>query len=125
MSILFLDDDLKRCASFKSSVPSAKIVTNVEDCIAEFERDKDAEWDIVLLDHDLNEETYVNPKSVNCGMEVVRWIIKNEPIIFRIIIHSYNTEAAEMMRKALKKAKYKVDCVPFNKINEKIKGLVV
>lgn len=61
-----------------------------------------APYDLVHLDHDLTEETFVDSSRTDCGMEVVRWIIRNKPEIKRIIVHTMNTPAGHEMVRTLR-----------------------
>jgi len=118
--ILFLDDDLNRCDSFKRKVPHAKFVHTAQQCINKL---KEGDWELVCLDHDLGGEIYVDTEREDCGMEVVRWIVANEPKIDKIIIHSYNSSAAYMMKNLLKDDGYDVDYVPFSLLLENIQEI--
>ena len=120
MATLFLDDNKERIKKIKNSVPyTITIVTTTEACISKLEED---EWDLVFLDHDLNGEVYVDSGRKDCGMEVVRWIIKNQPIIRNIIIHTHNTEAGLLMLKQLQSAKYKANYIPFDNLISQLTG---
>ena len=120
--ILFLDDSKEHIKSFKRKVPSATTVMTAQDCINKLSI-PDSEWDIVFLDHDLGGEVYVDSNREDCGMEVVRWIIENEPFIRQIIIHSLNTPAALEMRDKLRQARYQTICIPFTDLIHKVKEL--
>ena len=87
-------------------MPFAKIVKCADDCIDQLERG--GPWDILFLDHDLDGEAYVDPSEPNTGSEVVRWIVKNKPVIGEIIIHTHNEGASVNMAKDLYMANYKV-----------------
>lgn len=113
MSTLFLDDSKERCKAIKSVIPYITIVHTVEECI---EKLKEEEWDLVFLDHDLGNEIYVDSKREDTGMEVVRWIIKNQPIIRHIIVHTLNTSAGIVMAKDLNKAKYEAVYLPYTQL---------
>ena len=60
-------------------------------------------FDLVYLDHDLGEETFVDSDRKDCGMEVVRWIVANKPKIGEIVVHTMNTPAGHGMVRALRK----------------------
>jgi len=116
--ILFLDDSLDRISIFKQHFPSTVVATTAKDCI---ERLKDPiEWSVVLLDHDLNDEIFVDSDRKDCGMEVVRWICKEKPILGKIIIHTHNYIASLLMFNTLSKASYDVQMIPFDQLLEKI-----
>lgn len=109
-SILFLDDCLRRCRRFKSQFPAAEIVHTVAECIAAMQRQA---WDEVELDHDLDEQTYCDSDSPDCGMEVVRWVLLNSPDVRTFVVHTCNEIAGPIMVKALESAGYRVVYAPF------------
>jgi len=74
---------------------------------------KNKEFDIVFLDHDLGGEHFVNSEREDCGMEVVRWIMQNEPVIELIVVHSWNIPAAKRMTENLLDSGYSVSVSPF------------
>ncbi len=114
MNILFLDDDQKRrihASNEWAATNKLPLVINVPECIEALGR-KD-EWDIVSLDHDLEGEVYVDSSRKDCGMEVVRWIEKNEPNVKMFIVHTWNFFAAMEMTKRLRLAGYTVSQNPY------------
>jgi len=108
--LLFLDDCPNRCKKFRSSCPYATIVHTAVDAIARIEAQH---WDIVSLDHDLGGEAYVDSKREDCGMEVVRFIVANQPKIHKVIVHSSNGPARLNMVSLLKQAGYVVQDASF------------
>jgi hypothetical protein len=110
MNVLFLDDSLGRQKDFRRHYPSAKIVATVSTCVEALQSE---DWDVVFLDHDLGNETYVNSTREDCGMEVARWIIENRPSIGTIVCHSLNEPARKEMVHKLADADYKVFNIPF------------
>jgi DNA-binding NarL/FixJ family response regulator len=112
MNVLILEDAQYRIKDFRSYMPFAKIIKHADDCIEQLEKAEEP-WDILFLDHDLDNQTYVDPEEFNTGSEVVRWIVKNKPEIKQIIIHSHNEEAGESMRRDLYLAGYNVKRHPF------------
>lgn len=107
LRILFLDDRSKRIhAALKKYVDhDLTIVTTVKECI---EKISNEEWDQIRLDHDLNYESFVNPDRSDCGMEVVRFMVKNRRFLMpgtrNIYIHTSNTAAAFLMGEKLVEA---------------------
>ena len=70
----------------------------------------------VSLDHDLNGRTYVHSDREDCGMEVVRWLVKQKVSDFDgciFVIHTWNEIAAPKMYNKLKNKGFKVKCQPF------------
>lgn len=65
-------------------------VETVEECK---ERLSNQVFDLVLLDHDLNGEIFVDPSRKDCGTEIARWwnskenLNKDQPVI----VHSKNS----------------------------------
>lgn len=108
LEVLFLDDNAARTAAFRSSVPFATLTSTAKECIEELKKTPEQGWDVVFLDHDLENEIYVDGERDDCGMEVVRWIVKNKPQIKKIIVHTHNTKAGLLMEDALKNAGYNV-----------------
>jgi len=118
MATLFLDDDSGRSRAFKKLVPyKVDFVESAADCIKKLGEE---EWDLVFLDHDLGGETYVDSGREDCGMEVVRWILDNQPIVRHIIVHTHNEEAGKEMVSKLKGASYKVEYIPFNSLVQRL-----
>jgi len=95
-------------------VPSAILTQTAAQCIEQL---KSATWDIVFLDHDLEGEIYVDSSRDDCGMEVVRWIVENEPEIKKVIVHTHNTKAGCLMEEALLDAGYDVEYRKFGSID--------
>jgi Cyclic-phosphate processing Receiver domain len=109
---LFLDDDPERASAFLEQHPDAVWVQTVAECV-----EKLAEaWDEIHLDHDLGGEHYVTVDREDCGMEVVRWLVK-EPRKHlrraRFTIHSHNIAAAFEMVMRLQGLGYRVEARPF------------
>jgi hypothetical protein len=111
--ILFLDDDASRTKAFKSRVPSALTAENAKDFIELLKKIEGDEPVQAFLDHDLGGEVYVDSSRENTGMEVVRWIVANNPKIMDIVVHSHNGPAAARMVVALCDAGYEARAIPF------------
>ena len=69
---------------------------------------------LLMLDHDLGGEIYVDTNYSNTGSEVVRWIEINKPRIKEIIVHSYNHSAGTMMTETLVSCGYDAKRIPFD-----------
>lgn len=110
MTILFLDDNPERTKRFLSAYPTAETVTTAEECI---EKLKTKQYHVVLLDHDLGGEAWVDSSRDDTGMAVVRWIQKNKVEVQHFIVHSHNTPAGEEMTKKLVDAGYAARYKPF------------
>ncbi len=115
MKILFLDDSMVRQHKrFQhKGDDDLRQVWTASECIqalANYER-----FDLVSLDHDLEDNPYCDPKMQNCGTTVAKFIAETKPEIGEIIIHSMNHIQAPKMVDMLKKAGYeKVSWQPFN-----------
>lgn len=119
MSMLFLDDSPLRREKFKLCFPHATMVETVAECIEALEERK---WKRVYLDHDLNNEAWVDSRRDDCGMEVVRWIAANKPLVKQIIVHSHNHKAAPVMQALLEDAGYSTRRIPFKNLLRSIRG---
>ena len=115
MNILFLDDDLDRTKIFLLNVLNAHTVETAMECISVLQSKE--EWDYVLLDHDLGGNIFVDSDREDCGMEVIRWIVKNKPIIKQVVVHSFNPDASKEMILKLRDAGYDAIPVPFYLFN--------
>jgi len=114
--LLFLDDDPNRAAiTYQRMSPEERQKTiwcqTVEETIVTL-RDYKDELEVVMLDHDLGGQTYVNSKREDCGMEVIRYLEKyqNENpkefeafVDVNFIVHTYNTYAGHKMVERLQK----------------------
>lgn len=116
-NVLFLDDDNTRTKEFVSCFPFAKTAENTKQIIAliEAEAEKERMIDYLFLDHDLGGAVYVDSKSTDCGMEVVRQIIAKDlhKWLDCVIVHSLNEPAARLMCKALDEKGVLVERYPF------------
>jgi len=61
-------------------------------------------FDIILLDHDLGDEVYVDSNEVNTGYQFAKFIAEKDLAKSFIIIHSLNIVGAENMKVVLKTA---------------------
>lgn len=107
---LFLDDDVTRQARARKLWPACTIVETAADCIAHL---KGVQFTLVMLDHDLGGEQFVDSKREDCGMEVVRWMVANKPKVGQVVIHSFNPPAAAIMKQDLINAGYDAHYIPF------------
>lgn len=120
--IIVLEDNEERIKKFIELFPSAVITRTAKECIDILERQiarhgmsySNKSCDLLMLDHDLGGEIYVNPNNFNTGSEVVRWIEKNKPSIKEIIVHSYNSSASEGMVDVLARSGYNAKRQPFD-----------
>lgn len=108
--LLFLDDSPDRAKVFLDKYPGAKWVTTAADCITAL---RSQPWHTIFLDHDLGGQSMVDSNREDCGMEVVRWMVLNRPIVKQVIIHSWNTPAARRMIEDLRRREYNARYSPF------------
>jgi hypothetical protein len=109
---LFLDDDPERASLFLKRHPDAVWVQTVPDCLEKLAES----WDEIHLDHDLGGEHFVDVSRDDCGMEVVRWLMKTPRKHLRrskFTVHSHNIVAAFEMVMNLQAMGYHVDARPF------------
>ncbi len=111
LDVLFLDDNEERTKRFKSRHPYTLTTETAEECIEKMQSRKS--WDVVMLDHDLGGEVFVDSGREDCGMEVVRWMVANKPEIGEIIAHTCNEPAGKEMVAKLRDAGYTARWVPF------------
>lgn len=104
MKILFLDDSLERRKNFLHNSIGHDVYPAVTALDAiEIMNQEENKWDLICLDHDLGDETYVDSDREDCGMEVARWMTKNKINVGQIIVHTLNHPAGRTMVDLLKK----------------------
>ena len=104
--VLILDDDESRFKSFKARFEDIHDITNpfsdidycktAKDCIDKLSKNN---YSVVMLDHDLSEETDQNIEGENTGSEVARWISRNPYKIenTKVIVHSLSVDGSKNM----------------------------
>lgn len=123
MRILFLDDMLVRWELFKAEVhlfnPSFTTiyVQNSDDAISILKNQ--AKFDVVFLDHDLEDAHYVTGKgrSEKTGKDVAKFIttLPRTKMPDLVVIHSWNPDGAEAMKYILATRNIVNMCYPFEK----------
>jgi len=116
--IFVLEDNEIRIDFFKKICAACTLViaTNAEEAIKLL---KQNEYDIILLDHDLGGEIYVNSNEQNTGFQVVKYMILNKlQQNSYIIIHSMNYIGAKLMLQNLLTNGYEAEIIPFSFILE-------
>lgn len=118
--ILFLDDMEVRWRGFwngaKLAFPGSEIVwaQTAKEAITHL---SEGVWDLVSLDHDLDQDHYDNPGfcGEGSGTEVVQWIAKNAERFgtTKFVIHSLNSVAWPRMVQDLRDAGLMVKRIPF------------
>lgn len=99
--VLFLDDKQCRVDTFVRYAPQATIVRSAREASAAL---ASGPWDLVFLDHDLNDAWTVPEaeRETNSGTHVAEWIAEHRPQVRRLVIHSTNDPAARRMRDILR-----------------------
>src|ERR1041385_7278567 len=115
MKILFLDDSKQRYYSFVRNNVTAfvDLALTSEKAIQLL---KIRQYDVIMLDHDLENEHYVNQHSdEKTGQEVANYIAanKNNFLDCLIVCHSLNFHGRSKMIKTLQEAELKVLDKPF------------
>jgi hypothetical protein len=113
--ILFLDDSLIRTKRFQQACPSALCAFTAEGIISILRGV--GKVDYLFLDHDLGDETFVDSRRPDTGMEVVRWIEENRPDLGVVFVHSLNPYARKEMVARLKDAGYEASEAPFSNLD--------
>lgn len=105
MKMLFVDDMAERfdhlVTRWKGPIQWVVSASEAIDVLGQDTFDAD----IVSLDHDLASEHYIRACSANsgCGCDIVDWICENADKFREVmfVIHSWNSEAAQRMYRAL------------------------
>ena len=118
--ILFMDDSPERAAlAYQRMTPEDQQHTiwckSASECISVL-RDYADRLKKVYLDHDLGGDEVTHPGNENSGMEVVRFLEKQEQYDFEgclFIVHSFNSYAGPRMAERLAHAGYVAKYEPF------------
>lgn len=124
MKILILEDNKYRIEHFKNMLNKKFIeceivfTDNVKKAKKIF---NDNQWDIIFLDHDLDDRVYVDSNEPNTGYQFAKFLNKNlSNTIPIIIIHTLNPVGARNMMNELKTARY----IPFHLIQSFIENQI-
>jgi CheY-like chemotaxis protein len=100
MKILIVEDDNERIKWFRSEFSWADlhIYEDAQPAIEKLE--KDSEWDVIFLDHDLGWRVFVASSDSNTGYQVAKKIAELG-IKAPVIIHSQNIIGADNIKDAL------------------------
>jgi len=101
MRILILEDDPKRIGWFKEFTEGHR-ADFVEDAVLAIMAVHRIKYDVIFLDHDLDERVYVPSEEPNTGYQVAKAIpssINNDTIV---VIHSHNDAGVKKMASVLK-----------------------
>jgi CheY-like chemotaxis protein len=103
MKVLILEDDPERMKSF-ASLFSKDVIHHAEHSHEAIELLKNNFYDLICLDHDLG-GTQINFDPEDCGTIVAEYL-HDHPTEAEIIIHSYNTPAAQTMMSLIPSAQH-------------------
>ena len=127
MKVFVLEDDPNRIETIKNRFGKKAnfiFTVNIQEAKEKF-NPVNENYDLIMLDHDLGGQVYVDSKENNTGAEFCRWILKNKFNLPQVIIHSHNIVGAEIMEEYLIKGGHNVLKIPFgNLINLWDKGLL-
>lgn len=134
MKILLLEDDMNRVEQFRKRVDELSEQNthkeepfelihfeDAESCITELK--KGSLFHLILLDHDLGGEIYVDTAKKNTGSEVARWLTLNydfKTLNTIVLTHTLNQPAAQHIMALIPGAVY----VPFIWQKEKFHKII-
>lgn len=114
MRIFILEDDRQRNLLFRDV--AFGLDATFSESYAEAIQKYNPPYDVIFLDHDLGDRTYVHSDDENTGASFARWMppapAVNAPLV---IVHSYNPDGAENMRRTLEQKGYETHYIPFGK----------
>lgn len=117
MKIFVLEDGIRRTKAFKNACIGhhLDLVDNVEEAQILLMQN---EYDLIFLDHDLDDKSFVDPDEPNTGTQLAKFLRKNSRnnvyindnlINAKIIIHTHNPNGVDHMKWYLPDA----ICIPF------------
>jgi hypothetical protein len=109
MKVFILEDDPYRNAAFESALEGHDLTMHID--VASAISAYDPPYDLMLLDHDLGGEVYVNSEEFNTGYTFCEFLVSNPKATDRavsVIVHSWNPEGGAAMGRLLHSAGYTV-----------------
>lgn len=103
-TVLFLDDRIERVRRFLERCALPVVVVRTANQ-AKFWLGRES-WDVVFLDHDLNDEPHSSNPETNSGTHLAQWMAEYRPKCHRIVIHSTSPESAKRIQRILRGAGY-------------------
>jgi hypothetical protein len=102
---LILEDSFARIDTFRRKLEKdydLYFFDNVKDSIEALQIM--GPFNIVFLDHDLDDKIYVNSNEANTGYQLAKYISENNLKFDQIIIHSMNPVGSDNMKRLLPEA---------------------
>lgn len=123
MRIFILEDDRERLVWFFRELNDiqghqVRHCDNVDD--AKMILTKLGPFDVLFLDHDLDNRQMVNSEEKNTGYQLAKWIRDQGMKFDQIIVHSMNPAGAKNIQDALADAAPDVRWVPFCELVHRI-----
>ena len=127
--VLFVDDLLYRWEIFKGLYQDSETAhvefvwaKDYDEAIAALQKGK---WDVVFLDHDLEDPTEYDLKmGWRDGSAIVDWIREHTPQIDFAICHSMNPVGRQRMMSGLERGGYPARSIPFYAFDQSLYSLV-
>lgn len=116
MRMLFLDDEQWRHDGQRVMQSHRYAIDHVYNVTQAISALKETCYDLVSLDHDLQEDHYRTdqPSGTGTGLEVARYIAANPSCCARVIVHSLNDVGARRMITELHAAGVSAIRMPFS-----------
>lgn len=113
MKILILEDSGQRIKLFKQHYGKKHDLYFFDKVIdAKDALELMGPFDIIFLDHDLDDRVYVPSEEPNTGYQLAKWIAEKNLKFDEIILHSLNPAGVQNMKAVLPEAKI----VPFTNL---------
>ncbi len=112
MKILILEDSGERIRLFKAYLEKHDLhfFDNVQDAVEGIRNL--GPFDVLFLDHDLDNRIYVDSDEPNTGYQLAKWIAENDVQFKKIILHTHNPAGARKMKSVLPQARI----IPFTNL---------
>jgi len=113
VKVLILEDSGARIKTFKKHLSKDHdlyFYDNVQDAKEALELL--GPFDILFLDHDLDDRIYVNSNEQNTGYQLAKYVAEKEIKFNEIILHSLNPAGVQNMKAVLPEAKI----IPFTNL---------
>jgi DNA-binding NtrC family response regulator len=121
MNVLFLDDSHHRLVSLMDALSQMDILKNINIDYAPSAQQaidklsKDNKYNMIFLDHDLEDFHYSNQSArERTGQEVAQWIADNKIDCDFIMVHSWNPQGSKRMVDIMKDKYCNVVYLPFD-----------